>query len=173
MPTASPITETEKPAYSTKPPLESNGKPFFFTHLILDCDGVMVDSERPSCEALRRAILHVTGFDIPHKFPDDFRPLFGMDVRSCVEYYRAKFQKTDWVDDDETLAAKVSATKEGIYKDLTSKGVVAFPGVKDLVDAATGNVVWESQWPHLDLQKRLHIIWSRRGSEGSCLMGSW
>ena len=32
----------------------------FFTHLILDCDGVMVDSERASCEALRRAILQVS-----------------------------------------------------------------------------------------------------------------
>jgi dual specificity phosphatase 12 len=31
----------------------------YFTHLILDCDGVMVDSERASCEALRRAILQV------------------------------------------------------------------------------------------------------------------
>jgi hypothetical protein len=28
-----------------------------FTHLILDCDGVMVDSERASCEALRQSIL--------------------------------------------------------------------------------------------------------------------
>ena len=31
----------------------------FFTHLVLDCDGVMVDSERASCEALRRAVLQV------------------------------------------------------------------------------------------------------------------
>lgn len=30
-----------------------------FTHLILDCDGVMVDSERPSCESLRLAVKQV------------------------------------------------------------------------------------------------------------------
>lgn len=35
----------------------SSALPFSF--LILDCDGVMVDSERSSCEALRQAILQV------------------------------------------------------------------------------------------------------------------
>ncbi len=31
----------------------------WFTHLLLDCDGVLVDSEAASCEALRRGILEV------------------------------------------------------------------------------------------------------------------
>jgi beta-phosphoglucomutase-like phosphatase (HAD superfamily) len=31
----------------------------WFTHLVLDCDGVLVDSERASCESLRRAVLEV------------------------------------------------------------------------------------------------------------------
>ncbi len=31
----------------------------WFTHLLLDCDGVQVDSEAASCEALRRGILEV------------------------------------------------------------------------------------------------------------------
>ncbi|KAH7625022.1 hypothetical protein Ndes2526B_g00398 [Nannochloris sp. 'desiccata'] len=128
------------PTTSTTAP-SSNNVPTFtkFTHLILDCDGVMVDSERPSCEALRRAILAVTQFDIPHEFPQDFRPVFGMDVYSCVEYYAARFaSEHTWGDqrDLEVLATQVSATKEGIYKELTKEGVTPFSGVKELVDKA-------------------------------------
>ena len=55
--------------------------------LIFDCDGVLVDSERLSCEALRLAIRETCGYDIPHMFPDDFRAVFGMDVRGCLEHY--------------------------------------------------------------------------------------
>lgn len=36
-------------------------KAAWFTHVVFDCDGVLVDSERASCEALRRAVLEVTG----------------------------------------------------------------------------------------------------------------
>jgi beta-phosphoglucomutase-like phosphatase (HAD superfamily) len=32
-----------------------------FHYLVLDCDGVLVDTEAASCEALRRAILQITG----------------------------------------------------------------------------------------------------------------
>ncbi len=49
---------------------------------------MLVDTERASCEALRRAVLEVTGLDVPHNFPQDFYGVFGMDVRSCVEYYK-------------------------------------------------------------------------------------
>jgi hypothetical protein len=38
-----------------------NCRTAWFTHLIFDCDGVLVDSERASCEALRRSILAETG----------------------------------------------------------------------------------------------------------------
>lgn len=33
--------------------------------------------------------MQVTGFDIPHAFPGDFEPVFGMDVRSCIVHYKA------------------------------------------------------------------------------------
>lgn len=29
-------------------------------------------------------LLQVTGFDIPHTFPEDYQPVFGMDVWHCV-----------------------------------------------------------------------------------------
>ncbi|PSC73919.1 Dual specificity phosphatase 12 [Micractinium conductrix] len=106
-----------------------------FRYLVLDCDGVLVDSERASCEALRRAILQVTGFDIPYSFPQDFQPVFGMDVLHCVEYYQKRFERWDSgaaVD----VAAKVSNVKEPIYQQLTTAGIAAFPGVAALVQQA-------------------------------------
>eukprot|EP00889_Picochlorum_renovo_P007310 jgi/Picre1/34340/NNA_001812.t1 len=63
--------------------------------LIFDCDGVLVDSERASCEALRQGIRQVTSFDIPHIFPQDFVPVFGMDIRSCLEYYMRTYDLED------------------------------------------------------------------------------
>jgi dual specificity phosphatase 12 len=42
----------------------------YFRHLVLDCDGVLVDTEAASCEALHQAILEVTGLDIPHRWGD-------------------------------------------------------------------------------------------------------
>ncbi|GIL92911.1 hypothetical protein Vretimale_14787 [Volvox reticuliferus] len=107
----------------------------WFTHLILDCDGVLVDSEAASCEALRRAILEVTGFDIPHLFPQDYVMVFGMDVRSCVAHYREYFNRSDW-EAPELLAPRVQAAKEVHYKKLTESGVPAFDGAERLIRRA-------------------------------------
>ncbi|GIL44422.1 hypothetical protein Vafri_1895 [Volvox africanus] len=107
----------------------------WFTHLILDCDGVLVDSEAASCEALRRAILEVTGFDIPHLFPQDYAEVFGMDVRSCVSHYRERFNRSEW-EAPELLAPRVQAAKEVHYKKLTAGGIPAFDGAERLIRRA-------------------------------------
>ena len=67
--TPSPSTSTSATESGARPLRQSVGVPRF-THVVLDCDGVLVDSERASCESLRRAILEATGFDIPHSFPE-------------------------------------------------------------------------------------------------------
>ncbi|PNH01583.1 Protein CbbY, plasmid [Tetrabaena socialis] len=111
-----------------------------FTHLLLDCDGVMVDSERASCEALRRAILEVTGTDIPHRFPEDFVHVFGLDVRSCVAWYSnskisdSKISISISIDPDTVRAIEVA--KEAHYRELTRNGVRAFDGVELLMRRA-------------------------------------
>ncbi|KAG2441137.1 hypothetical protein HXX76_003989 [Chlamydomonas incerta] len=125
--TAAPATS---PSASTSAPSSA-----WFSHLILDCDGVMVDSEAASCEALRRAILEVTGFDIPHTFPGDYTEVFGMDVRSCVGHYRAKFGRSDW-ESPEALAPRVQAAKELHYRELTAGGIRAFDGAEALLRRA-------------------------------------
>ncbi|KAF5834188.1 HAD-like domain-containing protein [Dunaliella salina] len=107
----------------------------WFDTLVLDCDGVLVDSERASCEALRRSVLQVSGFDIPHTFPQDFYEVFGMDVRSCVAHYKQKFNRSDW-EDVTAIAKAVQDAKEHHYKDLTEAGIAAFPGAAALIQRA-------------------------------------
>lgn len=111
-------------------------------HLIFDCDGVMVDSERCSCEALRLAILEITGVDIPHAFPTDFVPVFGMDVRSCIEYYQLSRllrdgKNTTTMPSSEDMAKHVTTAKERHYTKLTTlKGIQPFPGIAQLIQDA-------------------------------------
>ncbi|GMH41492.1 hypothetical protein BSKO_09402 [Bryopsis sp. KO-2023] len=104
-----------------------------FDYFIFDCDGVLVDSERASCEALRLGILEATGVDIPHQFPTDFNEVFGMDIRTCLEHYARIYERADWMEDIEALLTKVSIAKEKAYKELTAAGISAFPGVSELI----------------------------------------
>lgn len=109
-----------------------------FTHLILDCDGVMVDSEMASCESLYLALLEVTGFSIPHVFPDDFVPVFGMDVFNCILYYQDRFNSQKW-GDPAVVAERVTTAKKVIYEKLTAqRGIKAFAGVSQLIHQARG-----------------------------------
>eukprot|EP00898_Chlorokybus_atmophyticus_P001520 jgi/Chlat1/2369/Chrsp17S02637 len=89
--------------------------------ILIDCDGTLVDSEPWSCEAVHQAILQVTGLDVPHQFPTDYIPVFGLDARNTL-----------------ALIGPVVAAKEKIYfEQLTANGELkAFPGVTELVNKA-------------------------------------
>ncbi|KAI8109383.1 hypothetical protein M9434_000667 [Picochlorum sp. BPE23] len=117
--------------------------------LIFDCDGVLVDSERASCEALRQGIRQVTSFDIPHIFPQDFVPVFGMDIRSCLKYYMRTYDLEDMfkrvalsedVEDEtrwmEHLVDMVSAAKTQCYTSITSSGIDPISGAASLMKDA-------------------------------------
>jgi dual specificity phosphatase 12 len=92
--------------------------------------------------------VQVTGFDIPHSFPQDFVPVFGMDVRSCLEYYMEAFSLTeefkskhdalsdndphgeDWIVE---LAARTAAAKVQHYESITSEGIEPIQGAAQLM----------------------------------------
>lgn len=145
-----------QPREAQAPPAKARCKAAFFTHVVFDCDGVLVDSERASCESLRRSIRQVTGMrialsavllasrmckacnevvcagvDVPHKFPEDYYPVIGMSVASCIDYYNRACAAGAW--DVDVVAAKVLAVKEGHYKELTAQGIEAFKGARALV----------------------------------------
>ncbi|CAD7705256.1 unnamed protein product [Ostreobium quekettii] len=105
-----------------------------FDCLVLDCEGVMVDSAKAACIALSLSILSVTGFDAPHEYPQDYLDVWGMDLRDCVQHYKDKFDRTAWNVDD--VARRAVAEMGPIYRELTSDGIEALPGVVDLVEAA-------------------------------------
>ena len=39
------------------------------------------------------AWVQVTGFDIPHRFPEDYVSVFGMDVPTCVASYNQCYSR--------------------------------------------------------------------------------
>jgi len=41
--------------------------------------------------SVRCRLSQVTGFDIPHRFPEDYVPVFGMDPTTTVAYYNDRF----------------------------------------------------------------------------------
>ena len=77
----------------------------------------------------------VTNFDIPHDFPADFVPVFGMDVTTCLEFYSSRYASHAWGDVG-AVASDVAAAKEPIYQQLTAGGIAPFPGVRELVAQA-------------------------------------
>ena len=126
-------------------PQQASSRKTNMRYLIFDCDGVLVDSEGASCESLRRSILQVTGFDIPHTFPNDFVPVFGMDVKSCLEYYMTTYPSAqeqfrssvhdseDWMQE---LADMVAQAKRPHYESITSHGIDPIQGAKELMENA-------------------------------------
>lgn len=109
--------------------------------LVFDCDGVLVDSERLSCAALHDAVREVTGASFPHRFPEDFLPLFGRDVYGSLEKLveLGHLPEPEGLDEAArtALAQRVAAAKERAYaKRLRRAGLEAFDGVKGLVGQA-------------------------------------
>lgn len=71
------------------------------------------------------------GVQVPCQFPEDFQPVFGMSVQSCVDYYNGTAGPGDW--DIGTVAAEVQEVKGRLYHELTAGGIQAFSGARALI----------------------------------------
>lgn len=71
------------------------------------------------------------GVSVPATFPEDFYPVIGMSVLSCVEYYNRTHGPGTW--DAADVARRVGAAKEGHYQELTAAGIAAMQGVHAMV----------------------------------------
>ncbi|KDD73760.1 hypothetical protein H632_c1859p0, partial [Helicosporidium sp. ATCC 50920] len=78
----------------------------------------------------------ITGQDIPHQFPVDYYPVIGNDLRACIAYYRERDPEMAAYGSVEQILAQAVAVKEEIYQELTSQGLEAFEGIRELVETA-------------------------------------
>ena len=97
-------------------------KPYF----IFDCDGLLVDSEKYSCNAWE-PVLRDLGVDFPKNF--DYRPILGMTSESAILFFCEIFNLDITVIDSQ----KIRQQKEQEYFRLASGKLDAFLGVKRLL----------------------------------------
>lgn len=71
------------------------------------------------------------GCEIPGNFPEDYYPVIGMTVASCVQYYNSTVGGGTW--DVDVVTRKVLAAKEGLYEKLAADGIQAFAGARALI----------------------------------------
>ncbi|MFX1533783.1 MAG: HAD family hydrolase [Promethearchaeota archaeon] len=97
-------------------------KPYF----IFDCDGLLVDSEKYSCNAWE-PVLRELGVDFPENF--DYRPILGMTSESAILFFCEIFN----LDIKAIDSQKIKQQKEQEYFKLASGNLHAFLGVKSLL----------------------------------------
>lgn len=71
------------------------------------------------------------GQQIPSRFPEDYYPVIGMSVHSCIEHYNNTLAAGEW--EVAEIATQVTAVKERWYAQLTAQGIKAFDGAKALI----------------------------------------
>ncbi len=84
--------------------------------VIFDCDGVLVDSEKMSCNALNVVFEKVYNIDIGH----DYTPVVGTSLNFALQYYLDKFEL-----ETENMEY-LSQMKEKSYIDMAEKSLTSF-----------------------------------------------
>ncbi|MHA1910330.1 MAG: HAD family hydrolase [Candidatus Kariarchaeaceae archaeon] len=99
-----------------------------FKALILDCDGVIVDSEKYSCGAWNVVFKKYYNIDIGTNYDD----IIGFNTRDAALYYRKKHNLTF---SEETIL-ELGSFKAKTYFDLARGKLEVIPGIDDIISQA-------------------------------------
>ncbi|MFX0116549.1 MAG: HAD family hydrolase [Candidatus Hodarchaeota archaeon] len=99
-----------------------------FTTLILDCDGVIVDSEPFSCKAWNVIFTQEYGLEIGA----DYEPILGKSTRSAAIHYLEKHRLVA----TESAITKLKLLKENAYLNLAEGNLAPIRGVEELIARA-------------------------------------
>ena len=100
-----------------------------FSALILDCDGVIVDSEPFSCGAWNVVFRNEYGID---DIGDEYAPILGKTSRDAATYYLEKCG----LEVNEIVIQRISKLKEQTYFDLAKNNLKRIEGVDNIIDQA-------------------------------------
>ena len=99
-----------------------------FKALILDCDGVIVDSEKYSCGAWNVVFETYYNIDIGTNYDD----IIGFNTRDAALYYRDKHNLTF---SEETIL-ELGSFKAQTYFDLARGNLAVIPGIEQIISQA-------------------------------------
>lgn len=99
-----------------------------YSALILDCDGVIVDSEPYSCKAWNIIFQNEYAIDIG----TNYDAILGKNTRSAILHY---FQKHD-LQVSESIIQRLSALKEQTYLNLATGKLTTIQGVERIIEQA-------------------------------------
>ncbi|MCG3219730.1 MAG: HAD family phosphatase [Candidatus Heimdallarchaeota archaeon] len=105
-----------------------------FKALILDCDGVIVDSEKYSCGAWNVVFDKYYNIDIGTNYDG----IIGLNTRDAVHYYGKKYNLTF---SEETIL-ELGTFKAQTYFDLAGGKLEIIPGIEEIIKQAH-----DLEWP--------------------------
>ncbi|UCE12549.1 MAG: HAD family phosphatase [Candidatus Heimdallarchaeota archaeon] len=99
-----------------------------FTTLILDCDGVIVDSEPFSCGAWNVVFEREYGIDIG----TDYSAILGGTTQNAIEHYLTKYN----LDKSEDIRLRLAEIKEQVYLEIAKGKLEPISGIQEIIKQA-------------------------------------
>lgn len=100
----------------------------FFSALILDCDGVIVNSERFSCGAWNVVFEREFSIDIG----TNYSAILGGTTQNAIDYYLTKYN----LDKNENIRNRLAELKEQVYLEIAKGKLEPIVGIHEIIKQA-------------------------------------